>query len=455
MNRMKKFASLLLALVMALALAAPALAAETYSITIENTNTSVSISGQEYSAYRLFDVTYSGDAYAYTLNPQFAGFSYAVGEKTYAGEELIEYLGTLDDNAAELDAFANAALAYAKDQVTPVKGTVPVGSEEVTINVPSAGYYLVAGGAKDKDGKNLVAACSLDTTNPNMTVNPKVDAPSIDKKIVESDGDKNSTTKNVGDVVDFKLTSKVPSMVGYTSYTYQVNDTLSAGLTLKDENESGFTVKIGDATLTRGTDYTVEFNGQSFALKITDLTKYEPGKNIVITYSATLNEKALTTNVETNTVTLTYSNDPSEDTTNTTPDKKVYVYDADIVIDKYAHYEIAKDATDDEKNVAFENATRLPGAKFVLRKAESNEYYYYNNNKVEWTTVENADNLKVTDWDALGVSVKTTEADGKVSFRAWLPATTNWLKLRPLPATTSCLGPWLLQSLLLPMMPVS
>ena len=46
---------------------------ETYKITIDNTdNTTVSIVGKAYSAYKLFDVTYSGsdaeDPHAYTID---------------------------------------------------------------------------------------------------------------------------------------------------------------------------------------------------------------------------------------------------------------------------------------------------------------------------------------------------------------------------------------------------
>ena len=51
MNKLKKFASLLLALVMALALAAPAFAEENYSITINNLQDG---QAKTFAAYQIF-----------------------------------------------------------------------------------------------------------------------------------------------------------------------------------------------------------------------------------------------------------------------------------------------------------------------------------------------------------------------------------------------------------------
>ena len=83
--------------------------------------------------------------------------------------------------------------------------------------------------------------------------------------------------------------------------------------------------------------------------------KANAGKEIVITYSAKLNEGALSTKEETNTVYLEYSNNPYDTTsTGKTPDHIVYVYDFDIKIDKYAAGESGN--------------VNLAGAKFVLYK---------------------------------------------------------------------------------------
>ena len=95
----------------------------------------------------------------------------------------------------------------------------------------------------------------------NVSIAAKAEVPDIDKVIVNADsangGDGKGTAQDVGSVVQFKVTSKVPAMDGYDTYTYIVNDTMSDGLTAVDGDADG---KI-DVTITIGgtsyTDFTV------------------------------------------------------------------------------------------------------------------------------------------------------------------------------------------------------
>ncbi len=406
MKNMKKLASILLALALVLSLATTAFAAESYTIEVTNSKQSISINGITYSAYKLFNVTYAGTAHSYTITEEFKNFTYS----SKSGEELIAYVATLANNAKELDAFAEAALKYATENNIAAAGTATAANEKATINVTEkgAGYYLIAGTAKTAQGQTVTAACSLDTTNPKATVNVKADAPAIDKIIVEADDGKgNGTSVNVGDTVNFKLTSKVPNMTGYETYKYIVHDTMSAGLTFNND----VVVKIGDQALTKDTDYTIATpaEGDTFTITIADPTKYTEGDDIEITYSATLNNKALTTDVETNTVKLEYSNNPNNSTsTTTTPDDVVYVYDFDIVIDKHV-----KDHSDQ----------KLANAQFVLYKkvGEVKKYYKLADNKVTWVETET------------NATVVTTDANGKASFTG-LEAGTYYLHETEAPA---------------------
>ncbi len=409
MKNIKRIASLLLALVMVFGLATTAYAADSYTIEVTNNNESISINGLTYSAYKLFDVTYQGTAHSYTINADFANFTY--NEKS--GETLIDYIASLADNAEELDAFAKAALKYATSNSIAAAGSATASGEKATIDVTAkgAGYYLVAGTATSDEGQTVTAACSLDTTNPKATVTVKADVPAIDKVIASADdGVGNGTSVNVGDKVDFKLTSKVPNMTGYDTYKYIVNDTMSSGLTFNDD----VVVKINGTTLST-TDYTVTKNGQSFTITIADLTKYSEGAEIEITYSATLNENALTNHVETNMVKLEYSNNPNdENSTTTTPEDVVYVYDFDIVIDKYV-----KDA----------NTTKLAGAKFVLYKGEGENKRYYKlvNGKVTWVDNE-AEATEVTTDEQGNASFTGLEAGTYYLHETEAPAGYNKLK---------------------------
>ena len=384
MKALKKSLALLLALMMVLALGTTAFAAESYSITVKNPNTSISMAGNTYSAYKLFNVTYSdvtetSGNYAYTVTDEFASFqySYKTAEdgmevtKTVSGEDLINYLATLSDNAEALDTFAEAALKYATDNSIAAAGSVTAGAgaTEATISVPSAGYYLVAGSATAPDNQTVVAACSLTTTDPTAEVTVKADVPSIEKKIVEADGTLvPANTASIGDTVTFQLSSKVPNMKGYEKYFFVMNDTLSEGLTYNGNDT--MTVKIGDTTLTRDTDYTVETNGQNITIIFKNFIQYKDqvGAAVTVTYSATLNEKANLSPTEgnPNTVTLTYSNNPNEtgsgtpenpdkpgegDATGTTPQSQTKTYVTGIKINKV-------DGAD--------NTKKLAGAKFSI-----------------------------------------------------------------------------------------
>lgn len=320
MKTMKKLAGLLIALAMMVCMCAMAFATDTakpYSITVTNSKDSISMKGNTYKAYKLFDVTQSGDNYSYTVAKEFTGFSY--NDKT--GDALIEAVSKL--SGAEIDEFAKAALIYATDSSIAPKGEVTADAESATINLEQAGYYLVAGTATaTSDNKTTVtAACALDTTNPKADVIVKADAPSVDKNIVgKNDTDKKPTKAEngaIGDKIKYAVTSKVPSMQGYTKYYFVVNDTMSKGLTFNDD----VTIQIGGAApLTKDTDYTVtskkdEKTGVT-AIEIVFKSfiqyKDKTDEAITINYSATVNEDAVIGDEgNPNTVKLTYSNNPN------------------------------------------------------------------------------------------------------------------------------------------------
>ena len=118
------------------------------------------------------------------------------------------------------------------------------------------------------------------------------------KSTVSGTQTKSTTSKSasVGETVPFELGYTIPNPVP-TGFTLQFRDVPSKGLTV---DFAGLTVKAGDKVLT-GTDYTVENNltankgdgTNTFVVKITDPAKYA-GKQITITYNATVNDEAET-----------------------------------------------------------------------------------------------------------------------------------------------------------------
>lgn len=401
--------ALLLALLLTLALGTTAFAAESYSITVQNSNTSISMEGNTYSAYKLFNVTYSGTNYAYTVTDEFANFKYsysATGDdgetttKTVSGETLINYLASLSSNAEALDTFAEAALKYATEKNIKAAGTVEVETDatQATISVPSAGYYLVAGSATAASNQTVVAACSLTTTDPVAEVKVKADAPSIEKKIVEGKNTVNANTASIGDTVTYQLSSKVPNMQGYEKYFFVMNDTLSKGLTYN--GDESMTVKVGDKTLVKDTDYTVESptndttNETTITIVFKNFIQYknQPDAAITVTYSATLNEKASLsdTNGNPNTVTLTYSNDPNVeakgdpyntdkpgtgDATGTTPASQVKTYVTGIKINKVDGTASSKKLAGAKFSISGEAKKVVLTNEEMFKASESGTYY--------------------------------------------------------------------------------
>ncbi len=272
------------------------------------------------------------------------------------------------------DAFARVV---ENNLTTTVAGTA-TGKGNVEITVTGSGYYLV----KDKNG-------SVDTANGaysrfmlqvvgDATATVKSEVPSGDKKVYIGDvttgdvttGDANNAS--IGSHVSYEITSKVPNHVGYNYYYFIMNDTLSEGLTF--DGVGSIAVKVGEKTLIRGTDYYVYtheheagcyVDGEltcteyTFRLAFADIMDYEVGAGIVVTYSATINDKAIVgTTGNPNTWNLQYSNNPDDtfdgerpDGENTpglpkdeesealgqTPDEKTLTYVTELDITKYAN----------------------------------------------------------------------------------------------------------------------
>ncbi len=388
MKTMRKLFTVLLAVAMTLALAVTAFA-ETGSITITNPQ-----EGKDYTAYKIFDVTYSGENYSYTISKDSAAYATvkAYADTTGSGLTLTDVANTNKCNVATTGAFSPAAFAkYLKENSANLgTGTAFVKDDEtMKASNLELGYYFVSGTSG--------SVCEL-VTAKNVQIRDKNEAPQIEKTVDDAD-----KTVEVGQVLTYTITGKVPDTKGYTTYTYKVTDNMTKGLTYNDD----VNVTIDGATVTGVA--TKKDNG--FVVQI-DMVDYKEHINadVVITYTATVNEGAIERNVETNTAKLTYSNDPATGSTTDTDDVTVNVYSFNIAINKFAGED--KDA-------------KLAGAKFVLKKTVDGEtrYYKYNDTdkKVEWVADK-----------ALATEV-TTDAGGAAHFNG-LEAGTYYLEETVAPA---------------------
>ena len=409
MKHARKLASLLLALVMVFALAVTAFASETVtppttgSITVDNPR-----AGQEYKAYKIFDVVYDAAKkhYSYTIKGTSEWFETvkAYAKIANSGLTLTEVRGTTPTTyvVTTTDTFSAPEFAAAlKNGLTEtIKGTPLTAG---TGNKPTAtglalGYYFVT--------SSTGALCSLDTTNPDVTIYDKNDMP-FEKEV-------NTPSADVGQTVTFTITGKVPEHTIFTDYTYEITDTMSEGLTF---NRDSLTVEVGSADVTANTGKcTITYDAETApnTFKVTILVKNcTVGDDIVVTYNATVNEKAIAV-VSENKAELTYSNNPTDsESKTTTPPEIVKVYTSKIVIDKYE-----KGATD----------TKLEGAEFVLcRKAPNDEPQFAavlndiqnaNQKAIQIQYYKWDKTTKAVTWvDGIDAATKvTTNANGKAFF---------------------------------------
>ena len=372
MKTMRKLFRVLLALAMTLALAVPAFAAETTgSITITNPQ-----GDHTYTAYKIFDVTYSGDNYSYTISDTDTAFNTV---KAYAdvaanGLNLTAVADTGKYNVSSSAGFSAASFAqYLKTKADSL-GTGTAFIEDGNTMKASGlalGYYFVS--------STSGTACELATAK-DIQIRDKNEVPQIEKSVDDNDG-----TVEIGQKLTYTITGKVPSTKGYDEFTYQVTDTMTEGLTYNKDVK----VTIGGTDVTAAATITNSENG--FVASV-NMINYQDQIDapVVITYTATVNEKAIQSDKETNTATLKYSNDPANKDSFKESSVKVEVFSFNIVINKYA--------TGNEN-------TKLEGAKFVLK---NNDGKYY---KCDTAT-------KAVSWvdDKSAATEVSTDANGAARF---------------------------------------
>ena len=383
MKTAKKFASLLLSLTMVFAMMTTAFAAEDKgTIIVDNP-----VANQTYTAYKIFDVTYNSAKtnYSYTIETTSEWYSTVKGyaETTDNGLTLT---GVAGDNTtfvvSTTDAFSAPAFANALKAAVSGKTGTALTADGTTVKAADLdlGYYFVT--------SSTGALCNLTTTDPTVTIHDKNDIP-FDKV-------DNKESVDVGEIVTYTITGKVPDYTGFTTYTYLITDTMSEGLTF----QKNVKVTVGDTDVTSACTITYDKDGNAnkFTVSI-PVQSYTIGAEIKVTYTAVVNEKAVA-KIENNAATLTYSNDPTDTSkTTTTPEDKETVYSAKVVINKYVK------GSDTEK---------LADAEFVLYKevktdgsnTTTKSYYKWNetDKKVEWTT------------DKAQATVKITNDKGAASF---------------------------------------
>ena len=470
-----RFMAVLMAMTMILSMSMTAFAAEASKGTLTVNNT---VAGKTLDLYQIFTATKSGDSVAYTLNSAYEGFfqSKITDASTLKGEALSEkayayvkdQVGTDGSNGA---AFAKDIMGWILENTATVEATHTTATTTDTTTVISNldyGYYVVYPlGATDTStapGNEAVksVASLVSVTGNDATVNMKSNYPTVDKKIIPAQSgngitigaivngnwegnhqmelddenesedtiaphgatdEKKAEDFGIGDTVTYQLTSKVPDMTGYNSYTFKFSDTLSKGLDLKEV----LSVKVGDTVLKAGKTeantylptYTTNNDGtHTLTLNFNDfynLYKNRTGETITVVYTATLNKEAVIgMNPNTNKAVVEYSNDPKSDGTGTSEPSIVDVHTFNFTIFKY----YLKDETQ----------TGLANAEFEANEAGDAAD---TNAKINIVDEGNgvyrqatADEAKATDFTSAKI---VSDADGKVLVKG-LDAGTYYLR---------------------------
>ncbi|RYN15137.1 Gram-positive pilin backbone subunit 2, Cna-B-like domain-containing protein [Bifidobacterium animalis subsp. animalis] len=310
------------------------------------------VEGDEVTAYRILNIESEANGqFVYSVNPDNKA-------ALVAGLNAVKAKGA-DDFTTETD---NSDLVKAATKLTDdniedfakaFKNAGPTAeTTKATTNTLSVqqGYYLfdmtkIGQNDKRTKSKYMVYTVGKDGASFNL----KNGTVTLEKKVKDNAGDPGNTKDEqgkdlnadwndsadyaVGDTVPFKLTGTLPDTYdAYKTYYYEFVDTMSTGLTFN--KDISVTTNGKDITscfdTTDGLTSIKAANLKACAVKGADL---KAGSEIVVTYSATLNNQAVIGTADnSNTAHLVFSNNPysqGDGDKGTTPDDtvKVFTYD--------------------------------------------------------------------------------------------------------------------------------
>lgn len=341
MKRARKLITFILAAVMVLSMSMNVMAETgTYGETKGTITISDPDNGIKYSAYQILKLeSFDTDAgaYLYTVTDEWRDW---LNGNTIKGvfiqiDPITGYVTWIEN--ADPAEFAKLAMEEAASK-QPTE-TVVASNGNAVMNNLELGYYLV--------DSSQGALCSLNTTKAEAVIEEKNEAPTSDKQVENKStstyGDSN--TASIGDVVDYKVIITVKD----GAKGYALHDEMSEGLTY---DPSSLKIQVSEV------DVAVENYSHKYATaaevenKPTDACDFEiifnddylaglaKGTQIIVTYSAKLNENAIIAGTgNTNDSYLEYgekvdvNGDGTPDDKPKTPDDstKTYTYKFDLV----------------------------------------------------------------------------------------------------------------------------
>lgn len=316
----------------------------------------------EFQGYRILDAQPSGSVYTYTVNEDFKDF-FGVNEGTTPygdfkfdknqgilrkvgnSEDYTLFLPTDTSNEIDKDSptdiaptpemavFTAQLQSYIQSQKstnTFAKSLISSIANGTAKTVP-VGYYMIKEIAPNSNSPIVASkAMAVNVGKDPKTIYPKDSAASLTKKILEDNKELDANDVQLGDNVNYKITSTIPtydSSVNWENIMFEYTDELSQGLKLQEGTLNVSLIDpVTNASIVENQlakeDYLLSDKtgnsdtGTTFKITFNPSGKTKLGKAgdklLCITYSATLTKGAIVADAKgnPNKITLKYTNNP-------------------------------------------------------------------------------------------------------------------------------------------------
>lgn len=320
----------------------------------------VALDGVTYTYYKIAAIVMSNDGdqitgMKYDVTSEAAAYLKLVEPGLYTGKELTDALDKVNTNQSDkaaLEAWINASgtamaptnggrtfasgmelgLYLVAETDVPAKVTMRANPFLVSLPMTNASD-VVSGEGADRKTYPAESLWQYD-----VIVQPKntTEQPDLDKNIVEGESLSKVDTVGIGDTVTYQIRADIPKNIANMS-KYEISDTMTSGLTFSGFEKMKITVDGQNVSAaeqivpgTDGATFTVKFISTDGS---TNTLSAYPGKEVIITYEAVLNENAiLTSDGNPNTAKLVYNHNAGLDssdkdvTVEDVPQPKVYTY---------------------------------------------------------------------------------------------------------------------------------
>ena len=376
------------------------------SITINN-----AVEHDVLAAYKVVDITYNAakNTLSHEWNSLFDDYFSQTNSITNSANRAytVDEFAALTKDSAELKTLLAGLPNYiAAKSISPVDTQTVAADGTATFANLAMGEYFIRPTSTTSVYQLMLQKIEPTVVNGTYVIDDVTFSAKHQKVSVTKTADKTSVTKN--EKVTYTITVDIPTYAtGATDRSFSVSDLLPDGLTIDTDSINVILKYLGfESTLPEGTytldktatdDYTFKFS--------VDSTQYLDwaglgGHQLIITYTATLNDDATTAvnTKETNTVTFDYSNYPYVANSHKQKTDTVDVTTFAIKIDKY---------------VDGEETNKLAGAKFDLYR----------------TVYPGETGVTIPHTSIQGIKLegdKVTDADGVATFEKYEANGTNY-----------------------------